>query len=85
MFIMIHIGMIVYMITLFICFQTNLLAIIKLFSVVYNLEYTDFQINISKLFHELMNDKYLADVTLVTEDDIQVRAHKIILNSSSIL
>ena len=85
MFIMIHIGMIVYMITLFICFQTNLLAIIKLFSVVYNLEYTDFQINISKLFHELMNDKYLADVTLVTEDDIQVRAHKIILSSSSIL
>ena len=85
MFIMIHIGMIIYMITLFICFQTNLLAIIKLFSVVYNLEYTDFQINISKLFHELMNDKYLADVTLVTEDDIQVRAHKIILNSSSIL
>ena len=77
--------MIVYMITLFICFQTNLLAIIKLFSVIYNLEYTDFQINISKLFHELMNDKYLADVTLVTEDDIQVRAHKIILNSSSIL
>ena len=61
---MIHIGMIVYMITLFICFQTNLLAIIKLFSVVYNLEYTDFQINISKLFQELMNDKYLADVTL---------------------
>ena len=85
MFIMIHIGIIVYMITLFICFQTNLLAIIKLFSVVYNLEYTDFQINISKLFQELMNDKYLADVTLVTEDDIQVRAHKIILNSSSIL
>ena len=82
---MIHIGMIVYMITLFICFQTNLLAIIKLFSVVYNLEYTNFQINISKLFQELMNDKYLADVTLVTEDDIQVRAHKIILNSSSIL
>ena len=52
---------------------------------VYNLEYTDFQINIAKLFHELMNDKYLADVTLVTEDDIQVRAHKIILSSSSIL
>ena len=67
---MIHIGMIVYMITLFICFQTNLIAIIKLFSMVYNLEYTDFQINIAKLFHELMNDKYPADVTLVTEDDI---------------
>ena len=62
---MIHIGMIVYMITLFICFQTNLIAIIKLFSMVYNLEYTD--------------------VALVTEDDIQIRAHKIILSSSSIL
>ena len=71
--------MIVYMITLFICFQTNLLAIIKLFSIVYNLEYTDFQINIAKLFHELMNDTYFADVTLVTEDDIQVKAQKIIL------
>ena len=82
---MIHIGMIVYMITLFICFQTNLIAIIKLFSMVYNLEYTDFQINIAKLFHELMNDKYLADVTLVTEDDIHVRAQKIIFSSSSIL
>ena len=76
---MIHIGMIVYMITLFICFQTNLIAIIKLFSIVYNLEYTDFQINIAKLFHELMNDTYFADVTLVTEDDIQVKAQKIIL------
>ena len=38
---MIHIGMIVYMITLFICFQANLIAIIKLCSMVYNLEYTD--------------------------------------------
>ena len=59
--------------------------IIKLFSMVYNLEYTDFQINIAKLFHELMNDKYLADVTLVIEDDIHITAHKIILGSSSIL
>ena len=37
------------------------------------------------LFHEQMNDKYLADVTLVTEDDIHITAHKIILGSSSIL
>ena len=77
--------MIVYMITLFKCFQTNLIPIIKLFSMVYNLEYTDFDINIVILFHELMNDKYLADVTLATEDDIYIRAHKIILSSSSIL
>ena len=37
-----------------------------------------------KSFHELRYDKHLADVTLVTEDDIQVRKHKIILSSSSI-
>ena len=47
---------------------------------VYNLEYTDFEINITILFHKLMNDKYLADVNLVKEDDIHLRAHKIILS-----
>ena len=52
---------------------------------VYNLEYTDFEINIVILFHERMNDKYLADVTLAKEDDMHVRAHKIILSSSIIL
>ena len=77
--------MIVYMIILFMCFQTNLIPIIKLFSMFYNLEYRDFEINIVILFHELMNDKYLADVTLTIEDDMHVRAHKIILSSSSIL
>ena len=76
--------MIVYMVTLFKCFQTNLIPIIKLFIMVYNLEHTDFEINIVKLFLELMNVKYFADVTLVT-DDIHIRAHKIILSSSSIL
>ena len=52
----------------------------KLFSMAYNLEYPYFQINIAKLFHELMNDKYFADVTLVKEDDIHLTAHKIILS-----
>ena len=82
---MIHIGMILCIITLFMCFQTNLIALIKLFSKIYNYVYTDFQIIITKSFNELMNDKYLADVTLVTEDDIYIGAHKIILSSSSIL
>ena len=61
--------MIVYMITFLIGFQKNLILIIKLFSLVYNLEYTNFEINIAIIFHELMNDKYLAVVTLVKEDD----------------
>ena len=82
---MIHIGMIVYMITLFICFKTNLIAIIKLFIMVYNLEYTAFEINIAILFQEVMNEKYNADVTIATEYDIHIRAHKIILSSSNIL
>ena len=47
---------------------------------VYNLEYTNFVINIAIIFHELMNDKYLADITLVKEDDIHLRAHKITLS-----
>jgi hypothetical protein len=50
---------------------------------VYNLEYTNFEINIAIIFHELMNDKYLADVTIVKEDDIHLTAHKIILSESS--
>ena len=37
------------------------------------------------IIRELMNDEYLADVTLVTEDDIHITAHKIILSSSSTL
>ena len=47
---------------------------------VYNLEYTNFEINIAIIFHELMNDKYLADVTIVKEDYIHLTAHKIILS-----
>ena len=47
---------------------------------VYNLEYTNFEINIAIIFHDLMNDKYLAEVTIVKEDDIHLIAHKIILS-----
>ena len=47
---------------------------------VYNLEYTNFEINIAIIFHDLMNDKYLADDTIVKEDDIHLIAHKIILS-----
>ena len=80
---MFHIGIIVYMIH-YLCALRQFIAIIKSFNMFQNLEYTDFYINIIKSFHELRNDKHPADVTLVTEDDIQVKAHKIILSSSSI-
>ena len=77
---MFHIGIIVYIIYYF-CDLRQFIAIIKSFNMFQNLEYTDFQINIIKSFHGLRNDKYPADVTLVTEDDIQVKAHKIMLSS----
>ena len=47
------------------------------------LGYEYFQTNASKSFQELLNDQYLSDVTLVTGDDRLIRAHKIILCSSS--
>ena len=49
----------------------------------FNLGYKDFQTNIAKTFNELWNDEDFSDVTLVTGDDQHVRAHKIILGSSS--
>ena len=43
----------------------------------------DFQTNTAKTFKELCNNQDFSDVTLVTEDDELVRAHKVILSSSS--
>ena len=48
-----------------------------------NRSYEDFQTNSVKIYKELWNDKDFADVTLVTVDDKQVRAHKVILSSYS--
>ena len=58
----------------------QIIAIIKLLNVVYNLQYTDFQINIATSYYKLRNYLYFADLNLVTGDDIQVRAHKIELS-----
>ena len=49
-----------------------------------NLGYKYIQTNASKTFNELLNDHNLKDVTLVDVDNLQVRAHKIILISSSL-
>ena len=43
----------------------------------------DFETNAPLTFQKLLNNKDLTDVTLVTGDDQQIRAHKIILSSSS--
>ena len=48
-------------------------------------KYKDFNINTAHRFQEIFYDQDLADVTLVTVDDIQVKAHKILLISNCIL
>ena len=60
------------------------IAIIKSFNVFWILRIQIFYINIINSFHELRNDKNPADVTLVKEYDIQIKANKFILSSSSI-
>ena len=43
----------------------------------------DFENNVLNRFQQLWNDKDLTDVTLVSEDGKQLRAHKMILSSGS--
>ena len=47
------------------------------------LQWNDFKENVNSAFGKLRNDKELTDVTLVCEDGQQMRAHKVILVSSS--
>ena len=48
-----------------------------------NLSWNEFQSCTRDAFHSLMEDTHFTDVTLVCEDDKQVKAHKIILSSCS--
>ena len=47
------------------------------------LKWNDFQSNISNSFGTLRNEDYLQDVTLVTDDNIQISAHKLVLSACS--
>ena len=49
----------------------------------FNLSWRDFETCTSNVFKELLNDELFADVTLVCEDNKQIKAHKAILSSSS--
>ena len=48
-----------------------------------SLKSSDFQLNISQSFSALRLDKELCDVTLLTEDQVEILAHKFVLSSSS--
>ena len=47
------------------------------------LKWRDFETNIAESFRELREDQNHFDVTLATDDDYQIEAHKIILSSGS--
>ena len=48
-----------------------------------NLSWDSFDTFTSRAFKQLWNDQDISDVTLVTKDDEQIKAHKVILSSAS--
>merc|ERR1712126_73914 len=49
----------------------------------FSLKWNDFKSNVSKSFGIFRNEEYLHDVTLVSDDQHQVTAHKLVLSASS--
>ena len=49
----------------------------------FSLKWSDFQSNVSNSFGLLRNEDYLFDVTIVTDDNEQVSAHKLVLSACS--
>ena len=49
----------------------------------FNLKWNDFQSNVSKSLNFFRNEDYLHDVTLVSDDQKQVSAHKLVLSACS--
>ena len=49
----------------------------------FSLKWNDFHSNVSSSFSALRNEDYLHDVTLVTDDDQHVSAHKLVLSACS--
>ena len=48
-----------------------------------SLKWNDFYFNVSKSFRELRHEEYLQDVTLVSDDNTQISAHKLVLSACS--
>ena len=49
----------------------------------FHLQWQDFETNAVSAFKSLLTDKDLLDVTLVSEDDLVMEAHAVVLHSSS--
>ena len=49
----------------------------------FSLKWNDFQTNVSRSFYKLRSEKDFHDVTLVSDDQRQISAHKLVLSSCS--
>ena len=49
----------------------------------FSLKWNDFHSNVSKSFSSLRNEDYLHDVTIVSDDNEQIAAHKLVLSTCS--
>ena len=58
-------------------------CIILTMSEKFNLKWNDFHSNVSQTFVSLRKEDYLHDVKLVTDDNHQVSAHKLVLSACS--
>jgi hypothetical protein len=49
----------------------------------FHIAWENFQVTACKTFNNLFEDEDFTDVTLVCDDDKQIKAHKVILSASS--
>merc|ERR1712126_608747 len=49
----------------------------------FSLKWNDFQTNVSSSFSKLRTEKDFFDVTLVSDDEIHISSHKVVLSASS--
>ena len=49
----------------------------------YSLKWNDFQSAVSQAFKQLQLESDFNDVILISEDDVQISAHKVVLSASS--
>ena len=62
---------------------SNLVKVSIIMAEKFNLKWNDFQSNASRSFGVLRNEEYLQDVTLVSDDFKQVKAHRLVLSACS--
>ena len=51
----------------------------------YSIGWNTFQKHVQQTFEDLYNNRNFSDVTLVTDDLVQIQAHRIVLSSASTL